>query len=249
MRVAIIADVHGNLPALEAVLAELDREDFDLVVAGGDLFWGPWPAETLAAVRGLGSKALFVLGNCDRETVAADPADPHAATNAWVEGKLTAEDKQFVATWPLTLEVMIDSVGEVSFCHATPRSDTEIVTPLTPGDELAEALGSARAGLVVGGHTHVQFELVAGGKRFVNAGSVGWGYEGKPGAYWLELGPELRHRRTEYDFEAAAAALIETGWPGPLEAADILSPPGSEEALAVQEARRRPAPRGGGPAS
>jgi len=238
MKVAALYDIHGNLPALEAVLADVDRERFDRVVVGGDVFWGPWPAETLAAVRGLGSRALFVRGNCDRETVALDPADSYATVNAWVAGKLSAKDTAFVAAWPLTQHVEIDGIGAVCFCHATPRDDTELLTSQSSEADLAEAFGPASEGVVVCGHTHVQFDLTVGRHRVVNAGSVGWGYEGRPGAYWLELGAEIRHRHSEYDYEAAAAALTEIGWPGPLEAGDILEPAAAREAIAVFEARR-----------
>src|SRR6266566_1217299 len=102
MKVAALYDIHGNLPALEAVLVEVERERFDVVVVGGDVFWGPWPAGTLARVRNLGPRGLFVRGNCDRETFALDPTDAYATANAWVANQLDADDEELVASWPLT---------------------------------------------------------------------------------------------------------------------------------------------------
>jgi putative phosphoesterase len=232
MKIAALYDIHGNLPALEAVLGEIEHDGFDAIVIGGDVFWGPWPAETLERVRSLGDQVHFVRGNCDRETFAHDPADPYAETNAWVSGQLDADAETFVAGWQLTLEL-----GDICFCHATTRNDTERVTPLTPEPVLAEAISGTEAPLVVCGHTHVQFDVPVGARRLVNAGSVGWAYEGRPGAYWLELGPEPRHRRTEYDAAAAAAALP-AEWPGPLEATDLTAPASADEAIAHFEAAR-----------
>jgi predicted phosphodiesterase len=236
MKVAALYDIHGNLPALEAVLGEVENEGFDAVVVGGDVFWGPWPAETLERLRRL-PHVRFVRGNCDRETIELDPADPRAVPNAWVADRLDPDELAFAATWPLTVETVVEGVGEVCFCHATPRSDTELVTPRTPEAELAEAIAATSAGVVVCGHTHVQFDLPVGIRRLVNAGSVGWPYEGRPGAYWLALGPGIHHRRTGYDVEATAAAV---SWPGGLEAGDLLQPPGPEEAIeAFENARKR----------
>ncbi|HUZ80992.1 MAG TPA: metallophosphoesterase family protein [Gaiellaceae bacterium] len=238
MKVAALYDIHGNLPALDAVLADVERERFDLVLVGGDVFWGPCPAGTLARVRSLSLRTLFVRGNCERETFARDPADTYATANAWVASKLTADDEEFVASWPLTVQLEITGVGEVRFCHATPRSDTEIITARTPEVVLADAVGGTGAAVVVCGHTHVQFDLAVSHARILNAGSVGWGYEGKPGAYWLELGPSIRHRRTEYDYEATAAAVTETGWTGPFGASDLLEPASPDEAIKAFETQR-----------
>jgi putative phosphoesterase len=236
MKVAALYDIHGNLPALDAVLAEVEAEGFDTIVVGGDACWGPWPAETLERLRGLGDRARFVRGNCDREQF--ELGGQRAATDAWVAAQLDDEAESFVDGWPLTIEVEVGGLGTVCFCHATPRSDVEILTPLTPEPELAEALAGTDAGIVVCGHTHVQFDVPAEGKRLVNAGSVGFGYEGRPGAYWLELGPGIRHRRTEYDIDATAAAFAERECPGGFEPTDLTAPPGADEAIAHFESMR-----------
>jgi len=110
------------------------------------------------------------------------------------------------------------------FCHGTPRSDSEIVTILTPAEAVDEACGGAP--FVVGGHTHVQFDVSVGRTRVVNAGSVGMPFE-KPGAYWLLIDGGVALRRTEYDLEAAADAVRRTVFPIAEEFASvyILNPP------------------------
>ena len=107
----------------------------------------------------------------------------------------------------------VDGLGEVLFCHATARSDEERVTVFTPEERLARILAEAGAPLLVGGHTHRQFDRSAGGRRMVNAGSVGRPYEDEPGAYWLRLGPGVELRRTSYDTAAATRAVPRAGLP------------------------------------
>jgi 16S rRNA processing protein RimM len=99
------------------------------------------------------------------------------------------------------------------FCHATPRSDEEVLTGISPSERWIEAVAGSSEDVVVCGHTHVQFDRTADGVRIVNAGSVGMPYEREPGAYWLRLGPDVEHRRTDYDVESAARAIAATGWP------------------------------------
>jgi predicted phosphodiesterase len=244
VKVAALYDVHGNLPALEAVLAEVDDEGFERIVFGGDLFWGPWPAEVGELVLGLAGRALYVRGNCERETYSPEPDDRWAESCRWVSERLGGDATTLGAGWPTTVEIPVDGLGMVCFCHATPRSDDELVTPFSPEPVLAAALGGTEAAVVVCGHTHVQFDVEAGDKRLVNAGSVGFPYEKTSGAYWLELGAEVRHRRSEYDVASAAKALDEVGWPGPWSGSDVLRPASPEEALATREARRAEAAPG-----
>ena len=204
-RVAVLADVHGNLPALDAVLADVDA---DAIVCCGDVALGGQPAETLARMREAG--AQFVRGNCDR-----DPGD-------WVREQLTPEEVDFLAGLPLTVELDVDGLGRVLFCHATPTSDEAIFTRLTPDGELAEILAGVEADVVVCGHTHVQFDRTVDRWRVVNAGSVGMPYEGKPGAFWLLLGPDVDLRVTDYDTAAAADTIERTGHPSAAQFADYL---------------------------
>jgi predicted phosphodiesterase len=228
-RVAALYDVHGNLPALDAVLAEIEREELDAVVLGGDLAGGPMPAETLDRLLALGERARFVRGNGERELVAAFDAppaeapdrieDPALRTAAWCAPRLERRHRDAMAAFPERVTIEVDGLGEVLFCHGSPRSDEEILTTLTPEAPLAEALAGVEAAIVVCGHTHAQFDRRYGALRIVNAGSVGMPYEGRPGAFWLALGPEVRLRRTPVDLDAMAAAVRATGYP---DAEDLL---------------------------
>jgi predicted phosphodiesterase len=199
VRVAALYDVHGNLPALEAVLAEVPREGVDAIVCGGDACAGPMPQECLDRLRAAG--AVFVRGNGDR------------ALAQWPAGRLVEDDRAFLAGLPLTASLDVDGLGPTLFCHATPRSDEEIVTRLTPDDELAAVLDGIDERVVVAGHVHVQLDRVVGDRRYVNAGSVGMPYEGRRGAFWALLGPDVELRRTAYDVEAAVEQLRATGYP------------------------------------
>ncbi len=199
MRVAALYDVHGNLPALEAVLAEVAREAVDAIVCGGDVCAGPLPQECLDTLRTL--DAVFVRGNGDR------------ALAKWPTARLADDDRAFLAGLPLTATLDVDGLGPTLFCHATPRTDEEIVTRLTPDDELAAALDGIDERVVVAGHVHVQLDRAVGNRRFVNAGSVGMPYEGRRGAFWALLGPEVELRCTSYDVEAAVEQLLATGYP------------------------------------
>ena len=211
MRVAALYDIHGNLPALEAVLDEVGHAGVDVIVAGGDVLWGPFQSECLAALRGVGTQ--FLAGNCEREVLAA--VDD---SSRWCREQLTPDELGFVAAWPATLALEVAGLGHVLFCHATPRSDEEILTRLTPDEDVAAALEGV-ADVVVCGHTHVQQDrLVPRAPRLVNAGSVGLPYQGEPGAFWALLGPDVELRRTFYDVEAAFDILARSEFPS---AADI----------------------------
>jgi predicted phosphodiesterase len=235
VRVAALYDVHGNLPALEAVVADVDREQVDLIVFGGDLVSGPFPRETLDLARSLGGRARLIRGNAERELASPAPAregGPPAGLVEWVVAQLAPEDVEALAALPLTETLGVDGVGATLFCHATPRSDEEIVTRITPDEDVAAAFAGVAEQLVVCGHTHVQFDRRVGGLRIVNAGSVGLPNEGRPGAYWALLAGEVEHRRTEYDTERAAALIRATGLPGADELAreHVLTQPSADEA-------------------
>jgi predicted phosphodiesterase len=210
LTVAALYDLHGNLPALEAVLEEVDA---DLILVGGDVVAGPWPAETLGRLRALGDRVRFIRGNADREVV--EPSregrvgGPPPGVMEFVRERLTVDQLEFLAALPLTETVTADGLGEVLFCHATPRSDEELLTRISPDERWLAALAGVEATVVVCGHTHVQFDRVIGGYRVVNAGSVGMPYEREPGAYWLVLGPDVELRRTACD----VPDISSSGWP------------------------------------
>ena len=233
MQIAALYDVHGNLPALEAVLADPRCAATDLVVSGGDVVAGPMPAECVDRLEAEGDRVRYLMGNGDRETVWTTTDDPGFAESLrWSANRLGEERLARIAAWPATVELGVAGLGTVLFCHGTPSSDTAILAPATPDTDVAAVLAGVEAEVVVCGHTHVQFDREAAGKRLVNAGSVGMPYEARPGAYWALLGPEVALRRTGYDLEAAAAAIRVSGFPEAGELADenVLKVPTAEEA-------------------
>ena len=188
--VAALYDIHGNLEALEAVLAEVP--DGATIVVGGDICaGGEQPSETLARLRGLGDRVLWVRGNADRELFRGEgglvPEPLVEATRA----KLSEDEIAFLHELPET-----QRVGDVLYCHASPRNDVDIFTERTPEERIAFLFDGLDVAAVVCGHTHTQYERTVAGVRVVNAGSVGMPYEEELGAYWLL---DLVHRRTPYE--------------------------------------------------
>jgi putative phosphoesterase len=243
MRVAALYDIHGNLPALEAVLAEVHAAGVDEVVVGGDVYPGPMCEEVMERLLSLELPVHFIRGNGDREVLelagGRDPGSIPAAYReaiVWVAERLEPEHRRLMSSWPATLRLQFEGLGDVLFCHATPASDSEIFTRETPDERVAKLFADSDAALVVCGHTHMQFNLEVAGMRGVNAGSVGMPF-GEPGAYWLLLGPSIELRRTNYDPEAAAARIRTSGYPQAEEFAEhnVLRPPSEKEMLALYE--------------
>jgi predicted phosphodiesterase len=242
MRVAALYDVHGILPALEAVLADPRCAAADVVVCGGDLVAGPLPVECLELLESHGERVRFLRGNGDREAVDRPPESPLAELSEWVAARLGPGRLDRVGAWPVTVDLELGVLGRALFCHATPGSDTEILTAATPDLDVAEALAGIAADVVVCGHTHVQFDRRVGERRLVNAGSVGMPYEGSADARWALLGEDdVALLSTPYDAEAALAALAETGFPalddwyGTVVRGEVTA----EEATEIFEGRRR----------
>jgi putative phosphoesterase len=213
VRVAALYDVHGNLPALAAVLADVDALGADAIVVGGDVASGPMPVETLDALRARGAR--FVRGNADRvlDLRGASEGESWVRARRWVAGRLGEERLAFLAALPLDLTLELGGLGRVRFCHGAPGSDELVITQLTPDERLRGLLAGVDERVVVCGHTHVQFDRALDGIRVVNAGSVGAPYEAEPAAYWALLGDDVGLRRTDYDVEAAVAAMAATGYP------------------------------------
>jgi putative phosphoesterase len=239
MRVAAIYDIHGNLPALEAVVAEIQAAKVDQVVVGGDLLPGPMPRETLDYLLGLDLPLSFIQGNGDRVVLAyLRGKEPDEVPEQFREGirwnaqQLAPENEQLLASWPHTLRVDVSGLGDVLFCHATPRNDTDVFTRLTPEEGLLSIFADLNVPLVICGHTHMQFDRTIGKVRVVNAGSVGMPF-GEPGAYWLLLGPDVELRHTTYDLIKAAARIRATSYPQAEDfaASNVLRPPSEEETL------------------
>ncbi|MBA3302039.1 MAG: metallophosphoesterase family protein [Thermoleophilaceae bacterium] len=215
----LIYDVHGNLPALEAVLADAPAEFF---VLGGDFtLFGAWPAETLELLEGL--DAEWIRGNGERWSAdpGAAPEDPAVqAAIEWVRGELGTQKVGELAQLPAEL------ISEgTRFLHGSPVSDVRSFAPKAAEDEseLLEGVGEDR---LVFGHTHLPFIRRAGGIELVNPGSVGMPFDGDPRASYALVGEDgaVEHRRVGYDHAASAAAVrARIGEPGELFARRIES--------------------------
>ena len=238
-RIAAIFDIHSNLPALEAVIEDVRQAEVDGIVVGGDVLPGPMPVETIDALLALDIPTQFIHGNGDREVLASirggdSSAVPEQAREAlrWVALQLSSQHERVLAGWPPTLNVEVDGLGEVMFCHATPRNDTDIFTRLTPDEALLPVFDGVSARVVVCGHTHMQFDRMIGRTRVVNAGSVGMPF-GEPGAYWLLLGPDVQLRHTPYDLANAAESIRASNYPQAQDFAahNVLRPPSEKQML------------------
>ncbi len=249
MRIAALYDIHANLPALEAVLEDVRNSGVDQVVVGGDVVPGPMPREALALLLGLDIPVQFIHGNGELAVLAqigvADPdaviywgttsgeplPEPLRGVLRWTAQQIHPAYDDVLRGWPKTRRLKVDGLGEVLFCHGTPRSETECFTRLTPEDRLVPVFEGVDASVVVCGHTHMQFDRLVAEIRVVNAGSVGMPF-GQPGADWVLLGPEVQLRHTSYDLHKGAESIRGTPYPQAAEFAEqyVLQPP-SEAAM------------------
>jgi putative phosphoesterase len=236
VRLAVLADIHANLPALEAVLADLEGESVDAIVVVGDTISGPWPVEVFDRLADAGAR--FVRGNADREVL--ERSERFGPLAVWCADRLGERRLATARAWPLTLELPVEDLGAALVCHSTPTSDDPIYTRVTPEQDLLELFGGVEVDVVLCGHTHMQYDRsLATGLRLVNAGSVGMPYEGRPGAYWAHVGPDVELRRTSYDTAAAADAIRALG--APIDErllSQLVDPPSSEETTAYFESLR-----------
>jgi len=241
MRLAALYDIHANLPALEAVLADVRAEGVDAIIVGGDVVPGPMPREVIDAVRAIDVPVQCIKGNCEVAVLAARAGEPMSASlpeqareaMRWTGEVIDDGDAEWFASWPMTLQLEIPGVGKTLFCHGTPQSEVEIFLRTTPEERLRSRFDHLGVALVVCGHTHMQFDRMIGTTRVVNAGSVGMPF-GEPGAYWLMLDSAVNLRRTPYDLHAAAGRIRESGY---LQAEDFatrtIHPPSEAEMLAA----------------
>ena len=234
MPTAALADIHGNVQALDAVLADPRLVTAERIVVLGDVVAGTFPAETFDRLAVLADGLRILRGNADRLVVGGDGEE-----SRWVRDQLRPDRLTAVKAWPTSFAIDVEGLGAVRCCHATPGDDEEILTRITPEADVVAALDGADEEVIVGGHTHVQFDRRAGRWRYVNVGSVGRPYEGRPGAYWALLGPDVELLRTEYDVQAAAEAVLGSGQPSAERVVHtLLRPPTAEEATAEWEAMR-----------
>ncbi|MBL7063440.1 MAG: metallophosphoesterase family protein [Anaerolineae bacterium] len=244
-RFAVLSDVHGNLLALEAVLADVEAQGTpDTYWVLGDLIaFCPWPAETLARLRAL-PNAAFLMGNTDRYVVTGrrpvfpvrSPEDwaqmPFAlagrdANFRWIVERLSYADYKFLRNLPPRLEMDVPGYGHIVAVHATPADDETNIYPDTPDDEVRPHLASLDARLLLYGHTHRPVDRVVDSVRLVNAGSVGLPLDGDPRPAYALLDFEgdqcnVTIRRVEYDMEAVVVELERVEHPGRTWAGRIL---------------------------
>jgi len=250
MRVAALYDIHGNLPALDAALQDIRRANIDQIVVGGDVVPGPMPRETLGRLLDLDVPARFIHGNGELSilaqmaatrngsvtywgtTTGARPPESIVEVYRWTAAQLQPNFEAVLKRWPKTLQLEINGLGQVLFCHSTPRSETEVFTRLTSENRLLPIFQGLNVPLIVCGHTHMQFDRTIGKTRVVNAGSVGMPF-GEPGAYWLLLGPNVQLRHTTYDLSKAAERIRATSYPQAQNFAvhNVLQPPSEKEML------------------
>lgn len=207
--IAVLADVHGVLPALEAVLAEEDVRAADVIVLAGDIASGPQPVETLDLLTSLGERVVWVRGNADRELVemarGSFEGEAPDAVSPWAARELRADQVELLAALPTTV-----TIGDVLFCHATPRDDEEMVLVDSPISRWATVFSElpAEVRTVVCGHTHMPFARQVDRRLVVNAGSVGMPY-GAPGPSWALLTPDgVQLRRAALDRTSAAERIV-----------------------------------------
>jgi len=249
--VAVLSDVHGVLPVLDAVLAEPDVQAADLVVVTGDHAAGPQPTAVLDRLTSLGQRVLLVRGNADRELVAyrrgegTNIPDPIAP---WAAQQLTQQHVDLLAGLPHPVTVDIDGFGPVLFCHGSPRDDDEVVLVDTRLTRWAEVLTDVpdQVRTIVCGHTHMPFVRLVDRRLVINPGSIGMPY-GRAGGSWalLEDGNvTLRHTPVDLD-EMIAAVVAGSDFPGARAWAEdyVRSEASDVEALTTF------APRDGRPAS
>jgi predicted phosphodiesterase len=250
MRIAALYDIHGNLPALEAVLGDIRQADVDQIVVGGDVVPGPMPRQTLERLLDLDLPTHFIHGNGELAILAqmtatqtesitywgttsgARPPESIVEVYRWTAAQLQPEFEPVLAGWPKTVRLEIDGLGQVLFCHSTPRSETEVFTRLTSQDRLLPIFEGLNAAAVVCGHTHMQFDRMIGRTRVVNAGSVGMPF-GESGADWLLLGPGVQLHHTSYDLEKAAENVRASSYPQAQDFAahNVLQSPSEKEML------------------
>ena len=239
MRIAALYDIHGNLPAFEAVLADARSAGVDRIVVGGDVFPGPLSHAVLTSLSSCSLPVDLIFGNGEiailehlAGRIPARVPEAFRPIVRWNAEQLDAAARQSLASWPKTLRIGVEPIGDVVFCHATPRDENEIFTKLTPEDRLVPIFEPANAALVVCGHTHMPFDRWIGRTRVVNPGSVGMPF-GPAGADWMILGPGVELRHTTYDLERAAERIRASGYPAADEfaARHVLHPPAAEEML------------------
>ncbi|MCG1007732.1 metallophosphoesterase family protein [Halorubrum lacusprofundi] len=233
MRIALIADIHGNVVALDEVLAELEKKAVDQIVCLGDVAaGGPRPAQTLERLREL--DCPVVMGNADQWLLTPQNAVPSDETlrwfsdiGSWCRNRLSDEQLSYIESFVPTFEQRIDDDATILCYHGSPRSNTEHLTAMTPEDDLDEIFASVDADVLAGGHTHVQLFRRYTNAILLNPGSVGLPYEIEPETGVVYNRPEAEYalvearggsisvslQRVPFDVETVAKDVRESDMP------------------------------------
>ena len=239
MRIAVLNDIHGNMPALEAVLGEVRAAGVDRIVCGGDVIVGPMSGDVLACLFECELPVSFIVGNCEVAVIdEIEGREPKVPAQVRPSIRATAEQVRdyvgAIRAWPKTLRFDVggEAASDVLFCHGTPRDENEIFTVQTPDAALRPLFDPLNVAMIVCGHTHMPFDRRVGTTRVVNAGSVGMPF-GPAGADWLLLGPGVELRHTMYDLQAAADRIRSSSYPGAetFASTSVLNPPAAAAML------------------
>jgi putative phosphoesterase len=231
MRIALISDIHGNLVALEAVLADLQATNADKIICLGDVaVFGPQPREVIARLQALACPV--VMGNTDAWLLDPQPWAVKDEDNQkmyevelWAVKKLTEDDLAFVRSFQPIITVNLDGNNKLLCYHGSPLANTDLLRPSTPEDALAQMLGEHRAAIMAGGHTHQAMLRHFGDGLLINPGSVGLPYikreETAVNPLWAEYALitiqnralEITFRRVPFDFSALQSAVEASNMP------------------------------------
>jgi putative phosphoesterase len=226
----VVSDIHGNLPALEAVVEELEREQLDELVCLGDVALGPQPSETLSRIRALGCPV--VLGNWDAWVLDGFPEAKEEPWRRFIEQgewwarKLSLDDRAFIRSFVQQVELRVGAADVLGF-HGSPSSYDDMILATTPHEELLRLLDGCEQPVLLCGHSHLQLVRVVEGRLLVNPGSVGLPFRGVPLGElqlispWAEYALVRIHngrvsidlRRTRYDVERMLQDTIQSGVP------------------------------------
>jgi putative phosphoesterase len=220
MRIAAIYDIHGNTPAIEAVLDVISKKNVDAIVIGGDVVSGPFPRETLNLLQKIRVPTYFILGNAESDVIRLILGQPSNGMSEkanevanWAVDQLTSEQKDFLLTWRNKLQLELVPGCSAYFCHGTPRSNEEIFTLVTPEEKVSDIFRRGDSSVYICGHTHMQFKRTINNIRIINAGSVGMPFGGT-GADWLLInGNEFEFVHTEYNLLSAAERMRTSSYP------------------------------------
>jgi putative phosphoesterase len=240
-RVAILSDVHGNLPALQACLEDVRRANVDAIFFLGDLTWGPQPREVLDRTRLIEEQTAFVAGNADRAVVelAAGVSPFDTPIGRWILDAHGEDGVAQVSAFAPTITITTSRLGRIRLCHGSPRSDIELLTPGTPADRIRDAVSGMGLAGFAHGHTHLQYWREVEGLTVIGPGSVGLPYDADtPGARWALLHEGVELRVSAYEIEDSIAAAHSAEFPGAAFYEETLRTPPTLEEI-VNDAEKR----------